>query len=257
VSIQDPNDQATQGRPPKSPGSQPIVQNGLPSASSQEDPCPGSPDRTHGAGRSLQAWTFMPRLGAVCFRRRGARTGTSGGRPEGKRPGPRFGRHTQVRIAHIGARCRRRTALPSRTSANVSSRRPAPPRCSSPARPHRERVVGPAKLFRPHRGAAVARAGRATASFVTRPQPGRCAPSPVSSRRPARALRSFDRARNTFLSTHRTAARRSQTINQPGTMELLSAYRCGRRGPRGRGVGQSTRIVCLHRSAISLQQTRS
>jgi hypothetical protein len=52
------------GRPPKSPGSKPIVQNGLPSAFSQEDPCPRSPDRTHGAGRSLQTRIFMPRGGA-------------------------------------------------------------------------------------------------------------------------------------------------------------------------------------------------
>ena len=51
----------SQGRPPKSTGSQPIVQNGLPSASSQEDPCPGSPDRTRGAGQSLHGKIFMPR----------------------------------------------------------------------------------------------------------------------------------------------------------------------------------------------------
>jgi hypothetical protein len=30
-----------------------------------EGPCPGSPDRTHGAGRSLQARIFMPRKGGV------------------------------------------------------------------------------------------------------------------------------------------------------------------------------------------------
>jgi hypothetical protein len=48
----------SQGRPLKSPGSQPIVQNGLPDAFSQEGPCPGSPDRTLGAGRSLQSKDF-------------------------------------------------------------------------------------------------------------------------------------------------------------------------------------------------------
>jgi len=67
----------SQGRPPKSPGSQPIVQNGLPSASSQEDPCPGSPDRTRGAGRSLQAWIFMPR-DASARRRRTQASANSG-----------------------------------------------------------------------------------------------------------------------------------------------------------------------------------
>jgi hypothetical protein len=64
-------------RPPKSPGSRPIVQNGLPSASSQEDPCPGSPDRTRGAGRSLQAWIFMPR-DASARRRRTQASANSG-----------------------------------------------------------------------------------------------------------------------------------------------------------------------------------
>ncbi len=34
--------------------------------------------------------------------------------------------------------------------------------------------------------------------------------------------------RNTFISTHRTAARRPQTINQPGTMELLEDPRAAK-----------------------------
>ncbi len=44
-----------------------------------------------------------------------------------------YGSHT------FGAWCRRRTASQSGTSANVTSRSPAPSRCSSPARPSRHR----------------------------------------------------------------------------------------------------------------------
>ncbi len=60
------------------------------------------------------------------------------GRPEGKRPGPRVGGGIRTFGSHtVGARCRRTTALPSRTSATVTSGKPAPPGCSSPARPTR------------------------------------------------------------------------------------------------------------------------
>jgi hypothetical protein len=43
--------------------------------------------------------------------------------PGEKRPGPRFGRYPHVRIAHIGARSGRRTALPDRLAKRASRRR--------------------------------------------------------------------------------------------------------------------------------------
>jgi hypothetical protein len=85
-------------------------------------------------------------LGCRCGRfaqltgpRRADRRQTLPNRPFGKRLSSSSGRHRDVRTAHIGPRCRRTTALPSETSANVTRRSSPTPRCNSPARPQQER----------------------------------------------------------------------------------------------------------------------